>query len=744
MKRIILYIFLSVLSIASFAQGAWDRWENTTGTNAYTLSVLTPTYPATHSKTQVYVKFGNTNSSTVTFRVNSIAFDPVRYWDGDSWEVLSASGAIDVNTIYRLTHNTPGGYWELEPFSVSGGSSGVTSVATTSPITGGTITTTGTIGIDNAAADGSTKGAASFVANDFNATSGNIGIDYTNGQAASGSVKGFLTSTDWTTFNSKVSSLKTMNNLPPSVHASSFTLNPGDTSVMHIITGGSGAIEITFGAFSGLTGKGLQFAFRRQRADTVYFNDGSETLIPGPGGDLGITDSTFAYLYYNGTTDIFYLSGGSSGGGGIGGGSGTVTDVSVVTANGISGSVATSTTTPAITLSLGAITPTSVNSVVLSGASTPTLAVTGTVTVAGTHSGTSSGTNTGDQTSVTGNAGTATALATSRTIGTLTGDATSAGSSFNGTANNTNAVTLATVNSNVGSFGSSTSISAFTVNAKGLITAASSSSIAALTFNRQTSDYTLVLTDADKKCVETNQAIANTVTVPLNSSVAFPIGTTIEVSQYGAGLTSIVATGGVTIRTLTNLNLPGQYGAVGLEKVGTDEWYLRNGRLPTGAAVTRVNGTNVTATLTGTPEFGAASAWGFTLGWQGLLGVAEGGTATDNTTINYTPTLFNTANISSSTAIQLGITKIGNTVYVFGQVTIDPTTTLTLTTLGMSLPYASNFTTANQAGGTIGCDVVGNSGRIFSDATNDRVTLQFTATDVTSQTYGFNFMYQVL
>ncbi len=48
------------------------------------------------------------------------------------------------------------------------------------------------------------------------------------------------------------------------------------------------------------------------------------------------------------------------GGGGGGGGSGTVTDVSVVTANGVSGTVATSTTTPAITLILGAITPSSV------------------------------------------------------------------------------------------------------------------------------------------------------------------------------------------------------------------------------------------------------------------------------------------------------------------------------------------------------------------------------------------------
>ncbi len=62
---------------------------------------------------------------------------------------------------------------------------------------------------------------------------------------------------------------------------------------------------------------------------------------------------------------------------------GTVTSVSVVTANGVSGSVATATTTPAITLTLGAITPTSV-------------AASGTVT-GSNLSGTSSGTNTGDQ-----------------------------------------------------------------------------------------------------------------------------------------------------------------------------------------------------------------------------------------------------------------------------------------------------------------------------------------------------------
>jgi hypothetical protein len=50
----------------------------------------------------------------------------------------------------------------------------------------------------------------------------------------------------------------------------------------------------------------------------------------------------------------------SRGGSGGGGGSGTVTSVSVTTANGVSGTVATATTTPAISLTLGAITPTSV------------------------------------------------------------------------------------------------------------------------------------------------------------------------------------------------------------------------------------------------------------------------------------------------------------------------------------------------------------------------------------------------
>lgn len=83
----------------------------------------------------------------------------------------------------------------------------VTNVSGTSPINVTTGTTTPVISIDNAAADGVTIGAASFAANDFNSSSGNISIDYTNGQSASTSNKGFLTNTDWNTFNNKQSSI---------------------------------------------------------------------------------------------------------------------------------------------------------------------------------------------------------------------------------------------------------------------------------------------------------------------------------------------------------------------------------------------------------------------------------------------------------------------------------------------------------------------------------------------------------
>jgi hypothetical protein len=89
--------------------------------------------------------------------------------------------------------------------------------------------------------------------------------------------------------------------------------------------------------------------------------------------------------------------------------------------------------------------------------------------------------------------------------------------------------------------------------------------------NTQTVNYVLALQDADG-VVETNQAGANTVTVPLNNAVPFQIGTRIQVRQMGAGATTLVAAVGVTIRNRLGLVSGGQYAVFYLDKRATDEW----------------------------------------------------------------------------------------------------------------------------------------------------------------------------
>jgi fructose-specific component phosphotransferase system IIB-like protein len=92
--------------------------------------------------------------------------------------------------------------------------------------------------------------------------------------------------------------------------------------------------------------------------------------------------------------------------------------------------------------------------------------------------------------------------------------------------------------------------------------------------NRQTSSYQLVAGDADK-LIEMNVGSANNLTVPANATVAFAIGTVIGVTQYGAGKTTIVAGGGVTLRSDTGLlSLSAQYASCVLVKIGTNEWYV--------------------------------------------------------------------------------------------------------------------------------------------------------------------------
>lgn len=93
----------------------------------------------------------------------------------------------------------------------------------------------------------------------------------------------------------------------------------------------------------------------------------------------------------------------------------------------------------------------------------------------------------------------------------------------------------------------------------------------------KTASHTLELVDAGRM-IEMNAAGVNTLTVPPQSDVNFPIGTQIMVSQYGAGQTSIAAGAGVTIRSEGGaLNISGQYSVATLIKRDINEWYLVGG-----------------------------------------------------------------------------------------------------------------------------------------------------------------------
>jgi hypothetical protein len=318
------------------------------------------------------------------------------------------------------------------------------------------------------------------------------------------------------------------------------------------------------------------------------------------------------------------------------GSGGSVSSVGVTTANGVSAVVTNPTGAADMTFSLGAITPTSVNTVVLSGSSTPTLAVTGTSSISGVNTGNNAvntlysglvsnathtgqvtgstaltiatgtvtlanmanvatatvfyrkttgtgvpqvqtlatlktdlgltGTNSGDQTTITGNAGTATVLQTARTIN---------GISFNGSAN-------IIVPSDIAP-GTAGNVMQSTGTAWASNTPTDLATVAMLkhpVMNAQTgASYTLALTD-DAALVTMNYGTACTLTIPTNTAVAFPYGTTsytvINIANLGAGTLTINGAGTTLISKGSLLSLAQGAGA-SLIKVAINTWWVVGG-----------------------------------------------------------------------------------------------------------------------------------------------------------------------
>ena len=302
----------------------------------------------------------------------------------------------------------------------------------------------------------------------------------------------------------------------------------------------------------------------------------------------------------------------SNSGSGSSGGSGTVTAVSVNTSNGVSGSVANPTTTPAITIALGAIVPTSVNGLTIS-TSTGTLSVT---------AGAAFTVNT--SLSFTGTGGTTmTFPATSATIAR-----TDAANTFTGT-QTIGALIATTVNGNTITTGTGTLTltagSAFTVNTSLTVTGTSgttmtfpptSQTIAGLTstqtltnktltaptisgagtmdgmtlgattpmqmqgfrpLNTQTfassALYTTILSDNGSYLVS-NTSNANTFVIPNTSSVAYPLAAEIDMVQLGTGVLTISAASGVTLNGSSggSVSIGAQYSGASLKLLAANTW----------------------------------------------------------------------------------------------------------------------------------------------------------------------------
>lgn len=90
-----------------------------------------------------------------------------------------------------------------------------------------------------------------------------------------------------------------------------------------------------------------------------------------------------------------------------------------------------------------------------------------------------------------------------------------------------------------------------------------------------TASETLALDQANERLFANHASTEIELTVPPNSSVAFPVKTEIEVIRYGDADVSFVAGAGVTINSVGGyLGLSAKYAGACLIKIGVNEWVL--------------------------------------------------------------------------------------------------------------------------------------------------------------------------
>lgn len=87
-------------------------------------------------------------------------------------------------------------------------------------------------------------------------------------------------------------------------------------------------------------------------------------------------------------------------------------------------------------------------------------------------------------------------------------------------------------------------------------------------------NYRLSSLDDRDSIIEMNNLAANTVTIPQDSEIAFPTGTTIDIIQANSGQTTVVAAAGVTLNATPGFQLRQKWSTATLLKRGPNTWLL--------------------------------------------------------------------------------------------------------------------------------------------------------------------------
>jgi hypothetical protein len=154
----------------------------------------------------------------------------------------------------------------------------------------------------------------------------------------------------------------------------------------------------------------------------------------------------------------------------------------------------------------------------------------------------------------------------------------------------------------------------------------------------QTDNYTLQFpTDNTDDFLPFNIATDKSLTIPLNSTAAFPIGFQKPIYRTGAGTLSIAVAGGVTVTsTSTGVTDQGAEIPMILRKIGTNTWKLYNGAVPLSWTTHTLTTSNVSGLTSVTSQSSAYIIEGKRINFEASITFVKSGATTVDFTLPFT------------------------------------------------------------------------------------------------------------